>query len=111
MKIRKRTVGLLIYFFLLMLPIYWMLNMSLRTNADIMEAFALYMEKLLECPHRFGGCVEGDHPLDLHLDVVIPGCFKERTDVVDHRIESAASADLGIDLGVDGVDAEPNAAQ
>ncbi len=42
MKIQKRTIGLLIYFFLLMLPIYWMLNMSLRTNADILNAFSLY---------------------------------------------------------------------
>jgi glycerol transport system permease protein len=42
MKIRKRTIGLLIYFFLLMLPIYWMLNMSLRTNADILSTFSLY---------------------------------------------------------------------
>ncbi len=42
MKIQKRTIGLLIYFALLMLPIYWMLNMSLRTNADILSAFSLY---------------------------------------------------------------------
>jgi len=39
---RKRTVGLLIYFGLLLLPIYWMLNMSLRTNADILGSFSLY---------------------------------------------------------------------
>jgi len=39
---RKRTVGLIIYFLLLLLPIYWMLNMSLRPNADIMEHFAFY---------------------------------------------------------------------
>ncbi len=42
MKIRLRTVGLLFYLVLLMLPIYWMLNMSLRTNADILGSFALY---------------------------------------------------------------------
>ena len=42
MKVRKRTVGLVIYFGLLMLPIYWMLNMSLRTNADILGAFSFY---------------------------------------------------------------------
>lgn len=42
MKIRKRTYGLTLYFVLLLLPIYWMLNMSLRTNADILGAFALY---------------------------------------------------------------------
>lgn len=39
---RKRTLILLFYFGLLMLPIYWMLNMSFRTNADIMSTFSLY---------------------------------------------------------------------
>ncbi|MBF0377118.1 MAG: carbohydrate ABC transporter permease [Desulfamplus sp.] len=42
MKIKKRTIALIFYFFLLMLPIYWMLNMSLRTNADILGNFSLY---------------------------------------------------------------------
>jgi len=42
MKPRKATVGLIIYLVLLLLPIYWMLNMSLRTNADITGGFALY---------------------------------------------------------------------
>jgi len=42
MIIRKRTIGLIIYLGLLFLPIYWMLNMSLRTNADIMSVFAWY---------------------------------------------------------------------
>lgn len=42
MKIKKRTIALIFYFVLLMLPIYWMLNMSLRTNADILTTFSLY---------------------------------------------------------------------
>jgi glycerol transport system permease protein len=42
MKLQKKTVGLIIYFGLLLMPIYWMLNMSLRTNADILGYFALY---------------------------------------------------------------------
>ena len=42
MKLQKKTVGLGIYFFLSLAPIYWMLNMSLRTNADILGYFALY---------------------------------------------------------------------
>ena len=42
MKIRKRTIILCIYFGFLFLPIYWMLNMSLRTNADIMADFRLF---------------------------------------------------------------------
>jgi len=42
MKVRKRHLALLFYLFLLFLPIYWMLNMSLRTNADIMANFSLF---------------------------------------------------------------------
>ena len=42
MKIQKRTIGLLLYFGFLILPIYWMLNMSFRTSADILGNFALY---------------------------------------------------------------------
>jgi len=42
MIIRKRTVGLILYLAILLLPIYWMLNMSLRSNADIMGVFSLY---------------------------------------------------------------------
>ncbi|MGE0085314.1 MAG: carbohydrate ABC transporter permease [Desulfococcaceae bacterium] len=40
MKIK--TLGLAFYFFLLLLPIYWMLSMSLQTNADILGSFSLY---------------------------------------------------------------------
>lgn len=39
---KLRNAGLIFYLILLMLPIYWMLNMSFRTNADIMGTFALY---------------------------------------------------------------------
>jgi glycerol transport system permease protein len=42
MRLRKGTVGLIVYLGLLLLPIYWMLNMSLRTNADILGSFSLY---------------------------------------------------------------------
>ena len=42
MRVHWGKVGLIVYFILLMLPIYWMLNMSLRTNADILGEFALY---------------------------------------------------------------------
>lgn len=42
MRIPKKTIGLVLYIGLLMLPIYWMLNMSLRPNADILGSMALY---------------------------------------------------------------------
>lgn len=46
MKIPKRTIALCIYFGFLILPIYWMVNMSLRTSADIITNFALYPEDI-----------------------------------------------------------------
>jgi len=42
MNSRIKTICISLYFVLLLLPIYWMLNMSLRTNADILGAFSLY---------------------------------------------------------------------
>jgi glycerol transport system permease protein len=42
MKIQKRTIALLLYFGFLIVPIYWMINMSLRTNADILADFRLF---------------------------------------------------------------------
>ncbi len=46
MRIRKGLVGLIIYFGFLLLPIYWMLNMSLQTNADILAEFSLFPRDL-----------------------------------------------------------------
>ena len=42
MKSRFRFIGLLIYLLVLLLPIYWMLNMSLRDNNDIMFRMAYF---------------------------------------------------------------------
>ncbi|WP_442604683.1 carbohydrate ABC transporter permease [Pseudodesulfovibrio karagichevae] len=41
MRLQKRHIGLIFYLIILFLPIYWMLNMSFRTNADIMRSFSL----------------------------------------------------------------------
>ncbi len=46
MRVRKRTLGLVLYLVLLLLPIYWMLNMSLRTNANILGEFAIFPTEL-----------------------------------------------------------------
>ena len=43
---KKRTLAFIFYLFLLMLPIYWMLNMSLQTNADILGSFNLYPKNI-----------------------------------------------------------------
>jgi glycerol transport system permease protein len=42
MRPTRKTIGLILYFGALLLPIYWMLNMSLRENAQILNEFALY---------------------------------------------------------------------
>ena len=38
---RVKTYGLLVYFFFLLLPIYWLLNMSLKTNEEILSGLTL----------------------------------------------------------------------
>ena len=42
MRVKKSTIGYVLYLGFLLLPIYWMFNMSLRTNADILGNFSLY---------------------------------------------------------------------
>jgi glycerol transport system permease protein len=39
--LEARSVWLVLYFVLLLLPIYWMINMSLKTNDEILGAFSL----------------------------------------------------------------------
>lgn len=39
---RGARIGLIVYLVLLMLPIYWLINLSLRSNEDIMSRMALY---------------------------------------------------------------------
>jgi glycerol transport system permease protein len=43
---RKRHVGLIIYFGFLLLPIYWLVTMSLKTNVEISGSLTLWPEQL-----------------------------------------------------------------
>ncbi|MCG8642788.1 MAG: carbohydrate ABC transporter permease [Desulfobacterales bacterium] len=43
---KKRTIAFIFYLILLMLPIYWMFNMSLQTNADILGSFNFYPKNI-----------------------------------------------------------------
>ncbi|MCP3984566.1 MAG: carbohydrate ABC transporter permease [bacterium] len=42
MRIRWRNAGLIAYLVFLLVPIYWMVNMSFRSNADILGHFRLW---------------------------------------------------------------------
>ncbi|WP_119460956.1 carbohydrate ABC transporter permease [Rhodospirillaceae bacterium SYSU D60014] len=41
---RKRSLALIVYFLFILLPIYWMVNMSLKTNDQILVGFSLLPE-------------------------------------------------------------------
>jgi glycerol transport system permease protein len=41
-KFRKRHVGLIVYFVFLLLPIYWLIAMSVRPNQEILSGFDLF---------------------------------------------------------------------
>jgi glycerol transport system permease protein len=43
---KKRYLLLLLYIFFLMLPLYWMLNMSLKTTSETLTIFSLYPQTL-----------------------------------------------------------------
>ena len=41
-KVKPGNLLLILYFVLLLLPIYWMFNMSLKTNEEILGTFSLF---------------------------------------------------------------------
>jgi glycerol transport system permease protein len=43
---KKRHVGLIIYFGFLLLPIYWLFTMSLKTNVEITGSLTLWPQQL-----------------------------------------------------------------
>jgi glycerol transport system permease protein len=45
-RFKKRTIFLWFYIVFALLPIYWMLNMSLRTNEEILSTFSLFPKNL-----------------------------------------------------------------
>ena len=45
-KIKGSTVVMTLYLVFLLLPIYWLLNMSLKTNAEILNSFTLWPNNL-----------------------------------------------------------------
>ncbi|MBW6419253.1 carbohydrate ABC transporter permease [Celeribacter sp. PS-C1] len=45
-KVKGRAVVMTLYLLFLMLPIYWLLNMSLKTNAEILGSFSLWPRDL-----------------------------------------------------------------
>ncbi len=45
-RLRKRSVFLVLYLIFAILPIYWMVNMSLKTNTEIVSTFAFWPREL-----------------------------------------------------------------
>ncbi len=46
MKSYKKTAVITVYFLFLLVPIYWLLNMSLKTNEEILSVFSLFPKEL-----------------------------------------------------------------
>ncbi|PID46280.1 MAG: sugar ABC transporter permease [Proteobacteria bacterium] len=46
MKITRSGVVMFLYILFLMLPIYWLINMSLKTNSEILNSFSLWPQNL-----------------------------------------------------------------
>ncbi|MBL4603414.1 MAG: carbohydrate ABC transporter permease [Emcibacteraceae bacterium] len=46
MKINKSAFIMTLYIIFLMLPIYWLINMSLKTNQEILTTFSLWPNDL-----------------------------------------------------------------
>ena len=46
MKFEKKYIGLIVYVVFLLVPIYWLLNMSLKTNQEILSGLTLFPNEL-----------------------------------------------------------------
>ena len=46
MKVNKSAIVMGIYLTFMLLPIYWLLNMSLKTNTEILTTFSLFPNDL-----------------------------------------------------------------
>ena len=46
MGFQKKYLGLIVYILFLLIPIYWLLNMSLKTNQEILSTFSLWPQDL-----------------------------------------------------------------
>ena len=62
-RFKKRTVFLIAYLVFAILPVYWMINMSFKTNEEILSTFSLW-------PSHFTLDHYSD---DLHRCVVVLG--------------------------------------
>ena len=87
MKLPVRTLALVAYLALLLLPIYWMLNMSLRDNNDIMTHLAFFPQnptlnnyaKILTDPAWYMGYVNSFSYVSINtvisLAVALPAAY------------------------------------
>ncbi len=46
MGFKPKYIGLILYILFLLLPIYWLLNMSLKTNQEILSTFSMWPDNL-----------------------------------------------------------------
>ena len=66
---KGRSVIMVLYLVFLLLPIYWLINMSLKTNAEIVSTMTLY-------PHTF---TFDNYVNDLHGPVLVFGLSSTRS--------------------------------
>jgi glycerol transport system permease protein len=45
-KVKGSVIVMVLYLLFLLLPIYWLINMSLKTNVEILNVFSLWPRKL-----------------------------------------------------------------
>ena len=46
MRMKSSTIVMTLYLAFLLIPIYWLLNMSLKTNTEILSTFSLWPQDL-----------------------------------------------------------------
>ena len=51
-RFKKRTVLLVLYLVFAILPVYWMINMSFKTNVEILSGFSLWPREFTLAHYR-----------------------------------------------------------
>ena len=103
-RFRKRVIFLVAYLVFAILPVYWMVNMSFKTNAEILSVFSLWPRDFTLAHYR--SSIEADPALsELWKDVFLFHWKEESQhatlDELEWRREDARLRGAERDRGVD----------
>ena len=100
MRPRKRDVALIVYFVFLLLPLYWLINMSLKPNAEILGGLTLFPQTLtfqnyvtiFSDPDWYGGYINSIIYVTMTTVISLPMDYRFSTSPARTAFSSTISA-------------------